>query len=64
MLINWFKKKILKSIIKDITKQLPKYKEMALIYIDKHKDEILEKVNEAIKNVVEAELAKYMDEGK
>lgn len=63
-MIKWLKKKLLKSIVKDITKQRPKYREMALIYIDKHKDEILEKVNEAIKNVVEAELAKYMDEGK
>jgi hypothetical protein len=64
MLINWFKKKILKSIIKDITKQLPKYKEIALIYIDEHKDEVLEKVKEAIKAIVEAELAKYLNKGK
>jgi predicted ATP-dependent Lon-type protease len=52
-MIKWLKKKLLKSIVKDITKQLPKYREMALIYIDEHKDEVLEKVKEAIKNIVE-----------
>lgn len=63
-MIKWLKKKLLKSIVKDITKQLPKYREMALIFIDEHKDEVLEKVKEAIKNVVEAELAKYLNKGK
>lgn len=64
MLINWFKKKILKSIIKDITKQLPKYKEMALIFVEQHSDEVLAKVKEAIMELIEAELAKYMNKGK
>lgn len=63
MLINWFKKKILKSIIKDITKQLPKYKQEALLFIEQHKDEIINKVTEAIKSIIEAELAKYLNKG-
>lgn len=63
-MFGWIKKKILKSIIKDITKQLPKYKEMALIFVEQHADEVLAKVKEAIMEIVEAELAKYMNKGK
>lgn len=61
MLINWIKKKVLKSIIKDITKQLPKYKEIAELYIEQHKDEVINKVKEAIKNVIEQEIAKMFN---
>ena len=63
-MFGWIKKKVLKSIIKDITKQLPKYKEMALIFVEQHADEVLAKVKEAIMEIVEAELAKYMNKGK
>lgn len=61
MLINWIKKKVLKSIIKDITKQLPMYKEIAELYIEQHKDEVINKVKEAIKNVIEQEIAKMFN---
>ena len=61
MLINWIKKKVLKSIIKDITKQLPKYKEMALIYVEQNKDEIIDKVKKAIEDIVKNELAKVLN---
>lgn len=60
-MINWLKKRILKSIIKDITKKLPKYKEMALIYVEQHKDEIIEKVKKAISDVIQNELAKVLN---
>lgn len=63
-MFGWIKKRVLKSIIKDITKQLPKYKEMALIFVEQHADEVLAKVKEAIMEIVEAELAKYMNKGK
>ena len=59
-MFGWIKKRILKSIIKDITKELPKYKEIALLYIEQHKDEVLNKVKEAIKNVIEQEIAKVL----
>ena len=62
-MINWLKKKLLKSIIKDITKKMPKYKEEALLFVEKHKDEVIDKVTEAIKNIVEAELAKHLNKG-
>lgn len=61
MLINWIKKKVLKSIIKDITKQIPKYKEMALIYVEQNKDEIIDKVKKAIDEIVKNELAKVLN---
>lgn len=60
-MFGWLKKRILKSIIKDITKQLPKYKEHALIYIEEHKDEVIEKVINAIKDIVQNELAKVLN---
>lgn len=62
-MINWLKKKLLKSIIKDITKKLPKYKEEALLFIEQHTDEVIDKVTEAIKKIVEAELAKHLNKG-
>ena len=61
MLIKWIKKKLLKSIIKDITKELPKYKELALMYIEEHSEELLKKAYEAIKKLIEAELAKALN---
>lgn len=61
MLINWIKKKVLKSIIKDITKQLPKYKDLALIYFEQNKDEIIDKVKEAIADIIKKELARALN---
>ena len=60
-MFGWIKKRILKSIIKDVTKQLPKYKEMALVYVEQNKDEIIDKVKNAIKDVVQNELAKVLN---
>ena len=60
---NWLKKKVLKSIIKDITKEMPKYKDLALIFIEQRSGELLDKVHEAIQKLIEAELAKYMNKG-
>lgn len=60
-MIKWLKKKLLKSIVKDITKELPKYKDLALIYIEQHSEELLKKVVEAIKKLIEAELAKALN---
>ena len=60
-MFGWIKKRILKSIIKDITKNLPKYKEMALIYVEQHKDEIIEKVKKAIEDIIKNELAKVLN---
>lgn len=60
-MFGWIKKRILKSVIKDITKSLPKYKEYALIYLEEHKDEIIEKVEKAICDIIKNELAKVLN---
>lgn len=60
-MFGFIKKLVLKSIIKDITKQMPKYKEMALIYIEQNKDEIIDKVKKAIAEIIKNELAKVLN---
>ena len=60
-MFGFVKKLVLKSIIKDITKEMPKYKEYALIYIEEHKDEIIEKVKKAIGDIIKNELAKVLN---
>ena len=55
---NWLKKKVLKSIIKDITKEMPKYKDLALIFVEQNANELLDKIHDYIKNLIEAEFAK------
>ena len=57
----WLKRLVLKSIIKDVTKQIPKYKDMALIYVEQNKDEIIDKVKKAIGDIVKNELAKVLN---
>ena len=57
----WLKRKLLKSIIKDITKELPRYKEIALDYINKHSDDILDRVKKAIVDLIQNELAKVLN---
>ena len=60
-MFGFIKKLVLKSIIKDITKQMPKYKDIALIYVEKNKDEIIEKVKKAIGEIIKNELAKVLN---
>lgn len=60
-MFGWIKKRILKSIIKDIIKELPRYKEMALIYVEQHSDDILDRVKKAIVDIIQNELAKVLN---
>lgn len=60
-MFGFVKKLVLKSIIKDITKQMPKYKEMALIYVEQNKDEIIDKVKRNIAEIIKNELAKVLN---
>lgn len=60
-MFGFIKKLVLKSIIKDITKQIPKYKEMALIYVEQNKDEIIDKVKRNIAEIIKNELAKVLN---
>ena len=60
-MFGWLKKRILKSIIKDIAKKLPQYKEQALLYVEMHKDEVIEKVKKAITEIIKNEIAKVVN---
>lgn len=60
-MFGWIKKRILKSIIKDVAKKLPQYKEQALLYIEMHKDEVIEKVGKAIAEIIKNEIAKVVN---
>ena len=52
MIIKWIKEKVLKSIINDIKKQIPELKDKALDYLEEHKDELLDKLQEVIKQAI------------
>lgn len=60
-MFGFIKKLVLKSIIKDITKQIPTYKEMALIYVEQKQDEIIDKVKKTIGEIIKNELAKVFN---
>lgn len=51
-MFGFIKKKILKIIIEDAIKSLPGLKIKARQYLEEHKDEILEKVKESIKDTI------------
>ena len=52
MIIKWIKKKVLKSIINDIKKEIPELKDTALDCLEEHKDELLIKCKEVIKQAI------------
>ena len=51
-MFKWIKKKILKSIINDIAKEIQEIKEKAHKLIEEHKYEILKKAKDALFKVV------------
>ncbi len=53
MLIKWIKKKILKSIINDLKKEMPHLKEEALKLLGVYKDELLEFCKKKLKDAIE-----------
>lgn len=53
MLIKWIKKKILKSIINDIKKEMPQLKQEALKLLEVYKDELLEFCKKKLKDAIE-----------
>ena len=52
MLINWIEKKIARRIINKIKNQIPELKTTALEYLEEHKDELLDKCKEVIKQAI------------
>lgn len=51
-MFGWLEKLIIKRIIKRVQKELPALQAMALDTFKEHKDELIEKAKEAIKNAV------------
>ena len=60
-MFGWIKKRILKSIVKDIAKEMPKYKEKALKYIEENSEIFLLKVEELIITLIKNELARIQN---
>jgi len=56
MLISFVKKKVVESLIKEAISKLPELKEMALIYLDEHKDEIFEEIKEKIIELIKSKV--------
>lgn len=54
------RKKLIEGFIKDIIKDLPKYKKNALIYFQSHKEEIIEKVVDFVKKEVLTTIGIFM----
>lgn len=52
MMFKWIKKKVLKSIINDIKKEILELKNTALEYLEGHKDELYNKLQEVIKQAI------------
>ena len=53
MLIKWIKKKVLKSIINDIKKEMPHLKNEAIALLEVYKDELLEFCKKKLKDAIE-----------
>ena len=52
MIIKWIKKRILKSIINDLKNEIPELKVTVLEELEEHKDELLGKLQEVIKDTI------------
>lgn len=51
-MFKWIRNKILKGIIKDIKKEIPELKNTILEEFEEHKDELLIKCKEVIKDTI------------
>jgi hypothetical protein len=56
-MIGWIKKRILKSIIKDVIKKMPKYKNIAF----EHLENVVNKIVENLESIIDNELAKVLN---
>ena len=52
MFFNWLEKKIAKRIIKRIKNKIPELKVTILEELEEHKDELLEKCEEVLKDTI------------
>ena len=60
-MFKFIRKKIIEGIIKDLAAKIPEIKDHAKIFIELHKDEIIEKVTEAIKKAIKSFIASKLN---
>ena len=58
MIINVIKKKLFESLINEAISKIPEIKEMALLYVKEHADEILEEVKKKIVELVKSKIGR------
>lgn len=59
-MIKFIRKKILCGIVKDIIKDMPEYKEYALLFFEEHKKEIIGKIKDSIVSIIKGYLAEHI----
>lgn len=55
-MFKWIKKKIIKSLINDVKKELPELKERIEGYWEANKDEIVAEIKEKIKELIKSKV--------
>ena len=58
MIINVIKKKLFESLINEAISKIPEIKEMRLLYVKEHADEILEEVKKKIVELVKSKIGR------
>ena len=61
MIIKWVKKKILQSIIKDITKELPVIEQELLKLLEEKKNELFQFCKAKLKEAIEEFVKNHLD---
>lgn len=56
-MFGWIKKRVLKSIIKDVMKKMPKYKSVAFEHLEK----VANKIVENLESIIDNELARVLN---
>ena len=56
MLVRWIKKQIIKSLISDVKKDLPKHKDRIEEYWKANKDEIVAEILEKVKELLKSKV--------
>lgn len=56
MIVNYFKKKMFEGIVKEAIASLPDLKDLAIVYWEQHKDEILEEAKKKIVEIIKQKI--------
>ena len=58
MIIKFIQKKVVEGLVKEAIAKLPELKEMALLYLKEHADEILEEVKKKIVELIKSKIGR------